>query len=88
MNIPDLPYFDPVVDSEGKLTSKWLNALQQLLTELQTNASNEGIQMPPQPTTNIVKLNTQSAVGRIIYDSTQNLLFGNINGTFKQITTS
>lgn len=93
MNIPN---FENVrfVGRDGMLTDQWLLIIQQLITQLQTNLSNEGYLIPQLPTTTITDLQTQYAAsanpsvyyGNLLYDSTTNQLKVNIAGTFKVIT--
>jgi hypothetical protein len=81
MNIPNVPS-SKIVDPDGNPTSIEQLFRQQLISELQDNASNEGLVAPSQPTTNITSIqNNQLANGeftcgggRFIYDSTTNTM--------------
>lgn len=92
MNIPNFQN-TPIVSSGGNLSDAWSLILQQLITALQKNLSDEGYQVPQQPTATIAKLQTQFNAspnpsvyfGDLIYDSTTNQLKVNINGTFKVV---
>lgn len=85
MNIP--PFINSkFVEKDGTLSSYGKYMMQQLITQLQTNAGTEGIVTPAQPATNIALLNS-SQNGTLIYDSTNDLLKANIAGTFQTIVT-
>jgi hypothetical protein len=92
MNIPNFENIQ-FVDRRGYLTEQWQLIFQQLITALQQNVSNEGFQIPQQPTTTINTLQTQfnSTVdpavyfGDLLYDSTTDQLKVNIAGTFKVV---
>lgn len=92
MNIPNFENIQ-FVDDNGYLTESWQNVLQQLFSALQSNVSNEGFQVPQQPTTTIAQLQSQFAAstdpavyyGNMLYDSTTNELKVNIAGTFKVV---
>lgn len=75
-------------NKDGTIHPELHELLSELITQLQNNLSDEGIQVPLQPTSNIILLNTPQSTGRFIYDSTEDLAKVNINGTFKTITTS
>jgi len=91
-----IPNFENIkfVNRDGYLTDEWQNVLQALFTVLQRNVSNEGFQVPQQPTANIAKLQSQFATtanpadyfGDLVYDSTTDELKVNIAGTFKVVT--
>lgn len=92
MNIPNYENV-PFVDDSGYLSDSWSLIMQQLITALQTNVSNQGYQVPQQPTTTITDLQTQFAAaadpsvyyGDLLYDSTTDELKVNIAGTFKVV---
>jgi hypothetical protein len=94
MNIPNFENIQ-FVDKNGYLTEQWQNIMQQLITALQSNVSNEGFQIPQQPTTNITMLQSQFAAspnpaayyGNLLYDSTTNQLKVNLAGTFHVVVT-
>lgn len=48
MIIDNLP-LSPLVNKDGTVTNEWRNSLQQLVTQLQLNLSNEKYQLPLQP---------------------------------------
>jgi hypothetical protein len=95
MNIPNYENV-PIVSSGGMLSDAWSLILQQLITALQQNLSNEGFRIPQLPTTTINTLQTQYAAssnpsayyGDLVYDSNANVLKVNIAGTFKTIQTA
>lgn len=92
MNIPNYENLQ-FVDKGGYLTDQWSLLLQQLISELQSNLSNEGYQVPQQPTATINTLQTQfnaapepsAYFGNLLYDSDTNELKVNINGTFRVV---
>ena len=92
MNIPNYENA-PISDRSGFLTDQWSLLLQQLITELQFNLSDEGYQVPQQPTATITTLQTQfnasstpsAYFGNLLYDSDTNELKVNINGTFRVV---
>lgn len=83
---PDLPRNQPFLDDDGKVNMYWLLFFDQLILALQTNFSNEGIVVPLQSAANIARLAGTLATSNILYDSTNNLFKGNINGTWKTFT--
>lgn len=80
---------DKLVELEGKdagyITKQWSNLVSQLLQVMQQSLSDEGFQIPNQPTTNIVQL-TNMSNGTIIYDSTTDQFKGMVGGTLKTFT--
>lgn len=87
MNIPN--YLEiKVIDEKGYFTPQWKIVMQQLLTELQNNASNEGLVAPSQDASNITTIQNNQVnnpapppstlytcqFGTLLYDSTNNLL--------------
>lgn len=86
MNVPNYQNTQ-AVDKNGYFSSPWQMLLNQLLTQMQIALSDEGFVVPSQPASEITKL-TNSSNGTLIYDSTNNLLKVNINGTFKTVTTA
>ncbi len=85
MNIPNFENIK-FVDGRGYLTEQWQFILQQLFTQMQNNLSNEGLNVPQQPTTTINQLNTNASKGNLLYDDTTDELKVNIAGTFRVIT--
>ncbi|NTU69256.1 hypothetical protein HGB13_00285 [bacterium] len=71
----------------GRLTPFGRNLINQLLDQLQKNASDEGIVMPSLSSDNIVNL-SKSVDGTIVYDSTNNVYKGKQNGVFRTIQTT
>lgn len=55
MNIPNLPV-GKIVDEDGMPTDQELTFRQNLVSELQDNASDEGLVIPTQSTTNITNI--------------------------------
>lgn len=82
MNIPN--YVNaPIADKDGNLTTEWANLLQQLLTELQLNAGQEGLKASPLSTAQIADLiliantppvadNNPVSNGSMVFDTTLN----------------
>lgn len=86
MNIPNY-LTDTMVDEKGDLTSPWARTLTQLLTELETNLSDEGYKLPQQPTTNIDKLTSQPQTeGTMIWDATTKEMKVNDGTGWKVVT--
>jgi hypothetical protein len=84
MRIPN--YFtSKFVDENGYLTPEYQNFFQQLISQLQSNLSDEGYKLPQQPTSVITVLNTAASKAAILYDSTTDEAKINIAGTFKVI---
>lgn len=83
---PDLPRDKQVVDKTGSMTPAWDLFFQQLVMALQTNFKPEGIVIPPQIISNINLLTNSTSNNNILYDSTNNLFKGNVNGTWKTFT--
>lgn len=84
MNVPNYIH-DRLVNKEGLLTEEWQVLIGQLLEELQTNFSNEGLVAPSQTTANINIIQPKALAGTLIYDTDTNQLMVNIDGTFKAI---
>ncbi len=85
MNIPN--FIDsPIVDKEGRLTPVWKSILMQLITELQKNASDEGIYVPSQSAATILSLGSSSS-GALLYNSDTNKFMACEAGSFRTITT-
>lgn len=75
----------------GEFTEQWEVFIDQLLSELQINNSNEGTVIPPQTTgnINIIAASSNSANGiRLIADSNTNELKAIVNGVVKTVTLS
>lgn len=95
MNVPNFQNIQ-VIGKGGFFTDEWQNMLQQLITQMQNNLSDEGFHIPQQTAANIAILQTQFAAspdpsaynGVMLYDTTNDLLKVNIAGTFKTVTTS
>jgi len=88
MNIPNLPTEKKMIMEDGEINSVWYLFFSQLITAMQTNLSDEGIAAPLQSTLNIVRLNTEKSIGRLIYDQDLDVMKVNLAGIFKTITTS
>ena len=95
MNIPNFENIQ-FIGRGGYLTEQYSNILQQLITALQTNLSDEGFGIPQQATTTITMLESQFAAstnpaayyGRLLYDSTSDQLKVFLaDNTFHVITT-
>jgi len=67
MNIPNFST-SQIVNKDGALTDEWQQIFMQLISELQKNASNEGVIVPQQSTTDITRLESQKSIGAILYD--------------------
>lgn len=86
MNVPNYPQ-SKIVNSDGSITDDWKLFFDQLITQSQSNLSNEGFVPPSQPTTNISQIEPGAQNGTLLYDDTTHELKTNINGTFKVIQT-
>lgn len=94
MNIPNFSNSKPV-DKDGNWTSEWALIMQQLISALQSNLSDEGFMLPQQNEGNIEKLHDQYTAssnpsiyyGNILYDSDNNLPKINVMGSFVTIQT-
>lgn len=85
MNTPN--FIDvPIAEKDGRLTDSWRQLLSQMITEMQTKMSHEGIFVPQQTTTNIAILDNVKSTGALIYDSNTHKLKANINGVFKEFS--
>lgn len=86
MKIPNFAN-DRFVQENGNMTTVWANIINQLITELQLNLSNEGYVLPQLTTTQISELtDADKSKGAMVYDSTTNEFKVNINGTWKVVT--
>jgi hypothetical protein len=87
MNIPN--FVDvKVVDDKGYFTEEFRQIFSQMITQFQTNLSNEGYKIPSQTTDNIDNLDNMNSNYRLIIDRDTDELKINLNGTFKVIQTS
>jgi len=87
MNIPN--FVDTkVTDKEGNFTETWRQIMSQLLSELQGRMSEESHVVPSQTTANIALLNTTDLAGGLVYNKDTKKLNVNIDGTFKEVTTT
>lgn len=87
MIIPQVPT-ENIMDENGSLHPVWQNFFNILVTQMQKDLSNEGIKAPEQANSNFAKLAGTDKKGAILYDSDNDVLKVNINGTFKTILTS
>lgn len=87
MNIPSM-INEAMVGRDGKLTDTWRTIFNQLFSQLQANASNEGLIAPSQSTTDITKIQSDAKNGAFLYDHLTHEIMVCINGVFKKITTS
>lgn len=91
MNIPNLPnILLPLTHPENKdqMHPTWHLFFSQLLQELQTNLSQQGIHIPQQNTANISTIQAANPVPSFVVNSDTGQPYVSINGVFKQITTS
>lgn len=87
MKIPD--FLDsPLVDKNGMLTPEWATTFAVLFTEMQNNLSDEGINLPRQPTVNIDQLTGDQSIGAVIYDNDLDVAKVNLAGTWVTIDTT
>lgn len=76
-----------VVDKDGKFTPTWRGIMQQLLTQLQINLSDNGFRIPNKISDDIKELKTSSTTGTLLYDSTTDELKVRLAADFKVIET-
>jgi hypothetical protein len=84
MNIPTLQKFK-ASNPDGTMHQDLQNFLVQLVSQLQTNLSNEGFTMPPLNSTQITQISGSPTIQRIVYNSTTQKMMLNNNGTFQTI---
>jgi len=77
----------PLTTQNGQMHPVWHNYFQQLNDHLAATLSPEGLQTPPQNTTNIGVLNNSKSNGKLVYNSDTDTLLVNLAGTFKTIQT-
>ena len=85
MSIPNFD-IENISDSNGKLTPQAKLLFDQIITILQKTLSDQGLQVPYQPTSNISQYDPSTTVATIIYDSTTNQFKGNVGGVYKTFT--
>lgn len=83
---PDLPRDTKFVDENGNIESDWRLYFEQLTATLQTLLKPEGYVIPPLSAADIALLIADASKNNIVYDSTNNLFKGNINGVWKTFT--
>lgn len=87
MNIPNL-IKTPFVDKDGHLTPTAFGIFTQIISQMQSNLSDEGYKTPQQPTSTIVQLNTTLSNGALLYNKDTHKVMACENGTFKTVTTT
>lgn len=75
---PDIPREIPLVDESKMLTDPWKFFFDQLSAALQINLKPEGFVIPQQSTTNMNLLTAEQSFRNIIYNSTVNSFYGNL----------
>jgi hypothetical protein len=75
-----------MVGEDGMMTQEWRLFFSQLIQALQASFKLEGIVVPPQTAAEIAALTAITSHNNIVYDSTNNLFKGNVNGTWKTFT--
>lgn len=85
---PDMPKGAKFLDDEGKVSQEWLFYFDQMQLSLSRNFKPEGFVIPPQSAANISNLTKAASNHNIVYDSTNNVFKGNINGTWVVFETS
>lgn len=87
MNIPNLPHLDdPITDQGHKINAGWYRFLQQLVTEMQNNLSQEGIGVPSQGSSNIAKLQSASPSPSLVYNKDEKKYLLPIDGVYQTVT--
>ena len=90
MNISNwLTLHDSIVknDGSGKPSDALHRIFTNIITQLQINLSDEGYIFPSQNETNINSLSGTKHIAKILYDSTNQVMKVNNDGTFKEIYT-
>ena len=88
MEIHSLPVGTKLIDDKGMMSEGWQLYFSNLVQLLQTNLSNDGYTLPERDKAEILShLNTVNFKGNLLYGS-DNQLVVNINGTFRQVTTT
>jgi len=85
----NIPKFinEPPVQKDGTWHPAWQQFFNQLVTQMQSNLSDEGYKLPQQTPANITTLQTPASTGAVLYDSTNHVMKVNINGTWKTVQT-
>lgn len=87
MNIPNMPHIDdPITDQGHKINAGWYRFLQQLVTEMQSNLSQEGLGIPSQSAGNISKLQSSSPSPSLIYNQDEKKYLLPIDGIYKTVS--
>ncbi len=84
MKIPTLN-FTQFTDKNGQLTGDAQLFLEQIVSLLQSNLSDEGYVIPKQNTDNLAVLNNSRSANTLIVNSETNELLFNENGTYKVV---
>lgn len=85
--VPDIPRGIPIVTESGDMHDLWKLYFDQLSAALTTLFKPEGYVIPPQSATNIANLTGNPSFNNIIYDSTNNVFKGNIQGIWYTFVT-
>lgn len=88
MSIPNLPSGRKIADDDGNINDEWLGFFEQLTIALQQVISDEGILLPGQDATNVLSLNTDKSIRKILFNTTDNVAQVNLTGTFVTIQTT
>lgn len=86
MIIPNVP-IERLSKQNGVITDQWSAFLQNLITNLRINLSDDGYVVPFRTNDEILQLNTTDNVGRILYNTTTERMMINNTGTFEEIET-
>jgi len=88
MNVPSWVH-NRLVNPDGTITEEWEIMINQLLSQLNINFSDEGLVAPSQTTANINTIETNAQNGTLLYDSITNTLKVRLSdGSFHTIMTS
>lgn len=85
---PDMPRGTKFLDEDGKVHPEWLFYLDQMQIALTRNFKPEGFVIPPQSASNIARLTSPASNNNIIFDSTNGVFKGNVNGIWYTFETS
>lgn len=88
MEIQDAPIYSPMVDKDGLCTPVWQDWFSRLVQQMQINLSSDGFKMPPNTAVDITgPLSTIRQLGDMTYDTTNNVMAVNLNGTMVKLQT-
>lgn len=89
MIIQDPPVEIPLTDKKGIVSWEWQQWFSRLAQSIQLNLSDDGYTLPQNTQADITgPLNTETQTGNMTYDSTNNVMAVNLNGTMVKVETT